>query len=281
MTLRIPAIITTFISAITIGPGANLDSTKASDARIATSENSSRINSITSAPIDPNSLPAPVKNYIELHRGLTSGQRSAEEIQTELTQITSDNPIVRWDPKHIRGNFELTQIITHVENFESQFQVMTWLTLPSPETQEHSVTYFTSKLNDADVQSLKGSFVFAQTIQSDKDKIVFENKKQFFYFASANSLLNGFHMREPSGEYQIGPLGVNSFDPISLLATESGVFEETGEYQYDISLAGAGYSITLIPRITDIHTLTLEVIVRPEGGSIAHTFVLVYEGVDT
>jgi hypothetical protein len=219
------------------------------------------------------------KSALELTGNFESGLRSSEFIQSELSAITGDTPLIRWNRENIKHKYKLSQIYSHVHNLESGFELLFEHTLPDQNLKEDMVTYFTSQVNEADQNNLGASLVISKYVQIEHGRPVFDNntRSQYFFYLKADELKTSFNLRQPVGTYRLGEAKEDSFNPLAILTTENGTFDEIGDYQYDLTAGGTEYVVTVTPRLTDIETLTIEVEMREVHSLATNSFVLVYE----
>lgn len=282
MILRLPWIATVFVAALMFGQGTGVSTFphegNDSSAQLAHS-------ALSSEAQNPKRQSAARANRrfnidaAELMRDFESGERRQESIQAELLAVAGDNPPLRWGQQVLKQPYKLTQILSHTQNLENNFELLMIHTFPDQNQKEDVITHYTGRVLEADEKTIGASIVFSRLLESKNGRLRFDDKSrsQYFFSLKPKILHSNFSLRAPEGTYQIGPVREGSFDPLAILTTESGTFDEVGEYQYEIEAGGTQYIVNVIPRITDIETLTIEVGIREVNSLVTNTFVLVYE----
>jgi hypothetical protein len=219
------------------------------------------------------------QNTYAFMREMQGGEKSAEAIQSEMNLIAGETKPISWSGRYIKGSYKLTQIISHVQNLDNNFELMYTHTLPDKKKSEDTVTNYTGRLLEADENTMNSSIVFSKFIRVKKGIPTFDENTRAQYFFSLKPQLfrSSFSLREPAGTYQMAPVREGAFDPLAILTSANSNFEEIGEYQYEVQAGEARYIVSVTPRITEIETLTIETDIREVNSLITNSFILVYE----
>lgn len=220
------------------------------------------------------------EDVVDIVRNFSSGEKTAEFIQSELDATAGNEPALKWQSGVAHGRYVLTQILTHVQDLESGFELLHSYAFPDDNTKEDEFTHFTNRIYQADEQNIRASMVFSRYLESKKNSAPrFDDSSRAVYSFSLkqDSLRGNFGLRTPIGIHSFEPATAQSFDPLAQLSAMNGAFEEIGEYQYEMPVGSKIYNVTITPRHTDIETLTLEVEIREVDSIVTNTFVLVYE----
>lgn len=218
-------------------------------------------------------------DVFEMIRDFESGERTSEVIQSEIAAVAGETRPIRWNQDSIKKSYQLTQILSHIHVPESRFEILMIHSLADKDHSDDIVTHYTDRINAAEEQSLASSMVISKTIIIENGRPVFDkgSRSQYNFSLVRQKLQNIFKRRDPVGKFTESKPDSNSLDPLAILTNENGNFNEIRDYQQEVILGGARYIVSVIPRITDLETLTVEAQIRDVDSLTSATFILVYE----
>ena len=235
------------------------------------------VSSILSAPQVENS---DIVSY-DLFRALESGQRTHDEIQEDLAQLTGTSEPIDWRAadfnRVLADRYRLSTVATHVVNLDSNVETLFVHTLPDATHPEDKLTEYNRRLNEAEEQTVAIKFVVPRLFDGQKAQPDDAPDSQALYqfHMVAQPLERNFGFRSPEGTYDLTTPSAADFNPLGWLAIKKST--KQSELQYFWEYQNRHFDVSITPRKTDIETLTFEITVHEIDTLLTTTIVLIYE----
>lgn len=223
-------------------------------------------------------------NIFDVMKRMESGERAAEEIDHELTQIAGQNSF-SLKKARLKGKYKLAMVLSHFNDLSSGLQIMSVHSMKSQSrNNEDILTMYTNRITDADEDSIRASLVVAKSLEFKNGALVSDGKARYLWKMQPHSSLNTFRVREPEAEYELNysPTAIgNSIDPFALIAEAEKNSKEIEPGVYKILRPSGSSQVELTTRMANHETFTIEANIRESSDDYdslkTYSFVLVFE----
>lgn len=217
----------------------------------------------------------------ELYRQLNSGPRTVEEIEKELSDLTSREEKISFSKDKIDRAYRLSMVTSHIyKSGDNSYHVVFIHSFANNSLPEDEVTLFTRKIDGAEENLSHAQLVLHRNLEissSGEPTWLPQSRSAYSFALAPNKIKRAFDLREPDGIGGFSPLQDKTFDPLSILTVEGAQFEN-GSYQQElISPDGAIINVKVSIRKTQIGTLTFHIETQELNSKIQKNFILVYE----